>query len=106
MTTDCPSSMCQIPQEIKYDYALAEDEQAASKAKDLVYKFDDQPMSAFQLDGHVYVDDFEFGYDFPVDDIRFIGINRAYNISGSNKESFPFKETISGILGLAPPETN
>ena len=58
--------MCQIPEEMKYDFTLAKDEQAATKIKEIVYKFDDQPMSAFQLDGSIYIDDFEFGYEYPI----------------------------------------
>ena len=74
MTTDCPVTMCQIDEEIKYDYTLAPDEQSNVKVKNLVYKFDDQPMSQYQLEGSIFIDDFEFGIDYPVEEIKFVGI--------------------------------
>jgi hypothetical protein len=42
--------------------------------------------------------------DFSVEDLKFVGVNRAYDISSSTKVPFAFKETISGVIGLAPPE--
>jgi hypothetical protein len=82
---------------------LAPDEQSSTKVKDLVYKFDDQPMSQYQLEGSIFIDSFEFGIDYPIDELKFVGINRALNISGSSQKAYPYKETISGVLGLAPP---
>ena len=61
-------------------------------------------MSQYQLDGSIFIDNFEFGIDYPIEDIKFVGINRALNISGSRPEAFPYKETVSGVLGLAPPQ--
>jgi hypothetical protein len=45
MTTDCPRSMCNIAN--LYDYVLAPDEQSNIRVKEVIYKFDDQPMSSF-----------------------------------------------------------
>ena len=61
-------------------------------------------MSSYELEGSVFIDNFEFGIDYPVDLLKFTGINRAFNVSGSVKSPFPYVETISGIIGLAPPE--
>jgi hypothetical protein len=69
-----------------------------------MYKFDDQPMSSVSLEGSLFIDNFEFGIDYPIEDLTFVGVNRAYNVSTSTKVPIEFKETISGVIGLAPPE--
>lgn len=109
MTTDCPTSQCNIAN--KYDYLLAPDEESNVRAKETIFKFDDQPMSSFLLEGSLFIDNFEFGIDYLVEELKFIGINRAYYGFGfdTSKEPhvdsrFMFRENIQGILGLAPPQ--
>ena len=87
-----------------YDYQLAPDEQSSVRVKELIYKFDDQPMNSFQLEGSVFIDDFSFGIDYEIEKLKFVGINRAYNISSTTDTRFMFRENVQGILGLAPPE--
>jgi hypothetical protein len=43
--------MCDISSEHQYDESLALDSQSDNTAKEQVFKFDDQPMSTFFLEG-------------------------------------------------------
>jgi hypothetical protein len=105
MTTDCPTSQCNVPREALYNYTVAPDEQSSMRASDIVYKFDDQPMTAFQMEGSVFIDHFVFGEDYHINNLKFIGVNKAFNVSNPTDSRFMYNEQISGILGLAPPKT-
>jgi hypothetical protein len=61
-------------------------------------------MSSYLLEGSVFIDDFSFGMDYDIKKLKFVGINRAYNISSTTDSRYMYIETVEGILGLAPPE--
>ena len=108
MISSCPSTMCDISAEHQYDESLALDSQSDNTAKEQVFKFDDQPMSTFFLEGQVYIDNFVIGNtensykgdDAKVDKLKFVGIKRLFD---TNDKPFPYKESVSGIMGFAPP---
>ena len=60
-------------------------------------------MNAFRFEGSILIDNFTFG-DTEVELLKFTGINRVYDGSSFSKAS-AYNETVSGIIGLAPPQT-
>ena len=60
-------------------------------------------MNAFRFEGSILIDNFKFG-DTEVGNLKFTGINRVYDGSTFSKAS-AYNETVSGILGLAPPKS-
>lgn len=101
MLTSCPSNMCQVDENMKYNYNLAPDHQNHISVDETVFKFDDQPMSSFRMEGQIYIDHFSLGQGTNIDNVKFVGIDKLYDASSSG--IFTYNERTSGIVGLGPP---
>lgn len=93
--------MCQMDKTLKYDQTNALDSQEFILVKETIFKFDEQPMSSFKIEGTIYIDDFGFDSGVDASAMKLVGIDKLYDSTQSTK-SYAYNETVTGVIGLGP----